>query len=54
VADVIDLATGKPVGRAPPAEAPEMLDLSPHGKTIYVSQEEDAGLGMLMWPTASA
>jgi PQQ-dependent catabolism-associated beta-propeller protein len=41
-ADVIDPATGKSVRRVPMGEEPEAFDLSPDGKTIYVSNE-DAG-----------
>jgi PQQ-dependent catabolism-associated beta-propeller protein len=41
-ADVIDPATGKSVRRVPLGEEPEAFDLSPDGKTIYVSNE-DAG-----------
>jgi PQQ-dependent catabolism-associated beta-propeller protein len=42
VADVIDPATGKSLRRIPLGEDPEAFDLSPDGKTIYVSSEDDA------------
>ncbi len=41
-ADVIDLATGKAVRRIALGDEPEAFDLSPDGKTLYVSNE-DAG-----------
>lgn len=41
-ADIIDPATGKSVRRVPLGDEPEAFDLSPDGKTIYVSNE-DAG-----------
>ena len=41
-ADVIDPASGKSVRRVPLGDEPEAFDLSPDGKTIYVSNE-DAG-----------
>ena len=41
-ADLIDPATGKSVRRIPLGDEPEAFDLSPDGKTIYVSNE-DAG-----------
>lgn len=41
-ADVIDPATGKSLRRVPLGEEPEAFDVSPDGKTIYVSNE-DAG-----------
>lgn len=40
-ADVIDPATGKSVRRIPLGEEPEAFDISPDGKTIYVSNEDD-------------
>lgn len=40
-ADVIDLATGKSVRRIPLGDEPEAFDLSPDGKTIYVSNEDE-------------
>ena len=39
-ADVIDPATGKSLRRIPLGDAPEAFDVSPDGKTIYVSNEE--------------
>lgn len=41
-ADVIDLATGKSLRRVPLGDEPEAFDISPEGKTVYVSNE-DAG-----------
>ena len=41
-ADVIDPATSKSVRRVPLGEEPEAFDVSPDGKTLYVSNE-DAG-----------
>ena len=41
-ADVIDPATGKSVRRVPLGEQPEAFDVSPDGKTIYVSNEDEA------------
>ena len=41
-ADVIDPATAKSLGRIPLGDAPEAFDVSPDGKTIFVSNE-DAG-----------
>lgn len=41
-ADLIDPATGKSIRRIPLGDEPEAFDLSPDGKTIYVSNE-DAG-----------
>ncbi len=40
-ADVIDPATGKSVRRIPLGDEPEAFDLSPDGKTIYVSNEDE-------------
>jgi PQQ-dependent catabolism-associated beta-propeller protein len=45
-ADIVDLATRKSTGRISLGEDPEAFDLSPDGKTIYVSAEEDAELVM--------
>ena len=42
VADVIDPATGKSLRRIPLGDDPEAFDLSPDGRTIYVSSEDDA------------
>lgn len=41
-ADVIDPATGRSVRRIPLGDEPEAFDISPDGKTVYVSNE-DAG-----------
>jgi PQQ-dependent catabolism-associated beta-propeller protein len=41
-ADVIDPKSGKSVRRLPLGEQPEAFDLSPDGKTIYVSNEDEA------------
>ncbi len=41
-ADLIDLATGKSLRRVPLGDEPEAFDISPDGKTVYVSNE-DAG-----------
>lgn len=41
-ADVIDPATQKSVRRVPLGDEPEAFDLSPDGKTIYVSNEDEA------------
>jgi PQQ-dependent catabolism-associated beta-propeller protein len=40
-ADVIDPATGKSVRRIPLGDDPEAFDLSPDGKTLYVSNEDE-------------
>ncbi|WP_298830753.1 PQQ-dependent catabolism-associated beta-propeller protein [uncultured Piscinibacter sp.] len=41
-AEVIDPATGKSVRRVSLGDEPEAFDLSPDGKTIYVSNEDEA------------
>jgi PQQ-dependent catabolism-associated beta-propeller protein len=41
-ADVIDPATGKSVRRVPLGDEPEAFDISPDGKTVYVSNEDEA------------
>jgi PQQ-dependent catabolism-associated beta-propeller protein len=41
-ADVIDPATAKSVRRVPLGDEPEAFDLSPDGKTVYVSNEDEA------------
>jgi PQQ-dependent catabolism-associated beta-propeller protein len=41
-ADVIDPVTAKSVRRVPLGDEPEAFDLSPDGKTIYVSNEDEA------------
>jgi len=40
VADLIDPASGKSLRRIPLGDEPEAFDLSPDGKTIYVSNED--------------
>lgn len=40
-ADIIDPATGKSVKRLPLGDEPEAFDLSPDGKTLYVSNEDE-------------
>ncbi len=40
-ADVIDPATGRSLRRIPLGEAPEAFDISPDGKTIFVSNEDE-------------
>ena len=40
-ADLIDPATGKSLRRIPLGNEPEAFDLSPDGKTIYVSNEDE-------------
>ena len=40
-ADLIDPATGKSLRRIPLGDDPEAFDLSPDGKTIYVSNEDE-------------
>jgi PQQ-dependent catabolism-associated beta-propeller protein len=47
-ADVIDPATGKPVRRVPLGAEPEAFDISPDGKTIYVSSFVDAASGKVL------
>lgn len=46
-ADVIDLTSGKSVDRIPLDEDPELLDISPDGKTFYVSNEDDSRMSMI-------
>ena len=41
-ADVIDPATGKSLRLIPLGDQPEAFDISPDGKTIYVSNEDEA------------
>lgn len=47
VADVIDPATGKSVRRIPLGDEPEAFDLSPDGKTIYVSNEDEGAVSFI-------
>ena len=46
-ADIIDPATNKSVKRIPLGDDPEAFDISPDGKTIYVSKEDDAEAAFL-------
>jgi len=46
-ADVIDPATGKSVRRVPLGDEPEAFDLSPDGKTIYVSNEDEGAVSFI-------
>jgi PQQ-dependent catabolism-associated beta-propeller protein len=47
VADLIDPATGKSVRRIPLGDEPEAFDLSPDGKTIYVSNEDEGAVSFI-------
>lgn len=40
-ADIVDPATAKSVRRVPLGEEPEAFDVSPDGKTVYVSNEDE-------------
>lgn len=40
-ADILDPASGKSVRRLPLGDEPEAFDLSPDGKTVYVSNEDE-------------
>jgi PQQ-dependent catabolism-associated beta-propeller protein len=46
-ADLIDPATGKSLRRIPMGDEPEAFDLSPDGKIIYVSNEDEAELSFV-------
>ena len=46
-ADVIDPATGKSLRRIPLGDEPEAFDLSPDGKTIYVSNEDEGEVSFI-------
>ena len=46
-ADVIDPATGKSVRRIPLGDEPEAFDLSPDGRTIYVSNEDEGAVSFI-------
>lgn len=46
-ADLIDPASGKSLRRIPLGDEPEAFDLSPDGKTIYVSNEDEAALSFI-------
>jgi PQQ-dependent catabolism-associated beta-propeller protein len=47
VADLIDPASGKSLRRIPLGNEPEAFDLSPDGKTIYVSNEDEGVLSFI-------
>ena len=46
-ADVIDPATGKSLRRIPLGDEPEAFDISPDGKTIYVSNEDEGEVSFI-------
>lgn len=46
-ADVIDPATGKSLRQVPLGDEPEAFDLSPDGKTIYVSNEDEGAVSFI-------
>ena len=46
-ADLIDPASGKSVRRIPLGDEPEAFDLSPDGKTIYVSNEDEGAVSFI-------
>jgi len=46
-ADVIDLQARRSVRRLPLGPDPELFDLSPDGRTAYVSNEEDGELNLI-------
>jgi PQQ-dependent catabolism-associated beta-propeller protein len=46
-ADLIDVATRKSIRRVPLGDDPEAFDLSPDGKTLYVSNEDEGALGFV-------
>ena len=46
-ADVIDPATAKSLRRIPLGQEPEAFDLSPDGKTIYVSNEDEGAVSFV-------
>ncbi|HET9643559.1 MAG TPA: PQQ-dependent catabolism-associated beta-propeller protein [Burkholderiaceae bacterium] len=46
-ADIIDPATGKSVRRIPMGNEPEAFDVSPDGKTLYVSNEDEGELSFV-------
>lgn len=47
VADLIDPANGKSLRRIPMGQEPEAFDLSPDGKTLYVSNEDEGALSFI-------
>ena len=46
-ADVIDPATGRSLRRIPLGDDPEAFDISPDGRTLYVSNEDDGVVGFV-------
>ncbi|MEF7613013.1 PQQ-dependent catabolism-associated beta-propeller protein [Aquincola sp. MAHUQ-54] len=50
-ADLIDPATNKSLRRIPLSDEPEAFDLSPDGKTIYVSNEDDGEASFIDFAT---
>jgi PQQ-dependent catabolism-associated beta-propeller protein len=50
-ADLIDPATNKSLRRIPLGDEPEAFDLSPDGKTIYVSNEDDGEASFIDFAT---
>jgi PQQ-dependent catabolism-associated beta-propeller protein len=46
-ADVIDPATGRSLRRIPLGDDPEAFDISPDGRTLYVSNEDDGAVGFV-------
>lgn len=46
-ADLIDPATGKSLRRIPLGDEPEAFDLSPDGRIVYVSNEDEAELSFI-------
>jgi PQQ-dependent catabolism-associated beta-propeller protein len=46
-ADVIDPKTGKSVRRIPLGDDPEAFDVSPDGKTVYVSNEDEGAVSFV-------
>lgn len=53
-ADVIDPASGKSLRRIPLGQEPEAFDLSPDGKTIYVSNEDEGETSFIDAATGKA
>lgn len=49
-ADIVDLASRRPVDGVPLGEDPEIFDLSPDGRMAYVSAEEDGTLNVFDLP----
>ena len=50
-ADLIDLATGKSLRRVPLGDEPEAFDISPDGKTVYVSNEDEGQASFIDFAT---